>query len=109
MNHIERYYTNQAGSGGVGPVFVGRPQRGYGIGSLFAGLFRYAIPILKPLLVKGAKAVGKAVLKRVSNRISDNARPVKRLKAKRRVIRKKQGKQTNKTSAGLKGPLNSII
>jgi len=109
MNHIERYYINQAGSGGVGPVFVGRPQRGYGIGSLFAGLFKYAVPILKPLLAKGAKAVGKAVLKRVSNQIAGNTPPVKRLRGKRRIIRKKRGKQTNRNLAQSKAPSNSVI
>ena len=38
----------------AGPVY----QRGHGIGSLFRGLFRYAMPFIK----QGAKAVGRQAL-----------------------------------------------
>jgi hypothetical protein len=52
------YYHNQIGSG-ISEVFRGREhQRGHGIGSIFTGLFRLA----KPLLMKGARAVGKQAL-----------------------------------------------
>jgi len=103
MSHIERYYINQAG-GGIGPVFAGRPQRGYGIGSLFAGLFKYAVPILKPLLAKGAKTVGRAVLKRVASQIAGNTSSTKRSRGKRKITR-----QTKQTNRRVKAPLNSVI
>ena len=53
----EQYYLNQAKQmGGNLPAFHGaRSQRGYGLGSIFKGLFRFAIPHLK----QGAKALGK--------------------------------------------------
>ena len=42
----EDYYANQ--SGGEMPVFMGgRHQRGHGLGNFFAGLKRFAIPLLK--------------------------------------------------------------
>ena len=53
----EQYYLNQAGNGY--PVFAGsRMQRGYGLGSIFSGLFKAATPLLK----RGAKALGKQAL-----------------------------------------------
>ena len=53
------YYLNQAGYG-VGPVFQGqRFQRGYGLGGFFASLFRSAVPMLK----RGAKVAGRALLR----------------------------------------------
>ena len=53
----EQYYLNQAKQmGGNLPAFHGaRSQRGYGLGSIFKGLFRWATPHLK----QGAKALGK--------------------------------------------------
>ncbi len=42
------------------PIYQGRRrQRGYGLGSVFSSLFRKATP----LLLKGAKSVGKQLLK----------------------------------------------
>jgi hypothetical protein len=42
------------------PVFVGiRYQRGHGLGSIFGGLFKAAMPLLK----KGAKTLGREALK----------------------------------------------
>ena len=53
------YYLNQAGYGNV-PVFQGqRFQRGYGLGGFFASLFRSAVPMLK----RGAKVAGRALLR----------------------------------------------
>jgi hypothetical protein len=50
------YYLEQAGSG---VVFRGTPnQKGHGLGKIFGGLFRAAIPLLK----SGAKAVGKQAI-----------------------------------------------
>jgi hypothetical protein len=48
------YYKPQAGKGY--PVFAGRRyQRGHGLGSIFGGLFKAAMPLLK----KGAKTLGR--------------------------------------------------
>ena len=52
------YYIHQAGK--RYPVFAGRRyQRGHGLGSIFDGLFKAAMPLLK----KGAKTLGREVLK----------------------------------------------
>ena len=52
------YYIHQAGKGY--PVFAGRRyQRGHGLGSIFGGLFKAAMPLLK----KGAKTLGREALK----------------------------------------------
>ena len=51
------YHIHQAGKGY--PVFAGRYQRGHGLGSIFGGLFKAAITLLK----KGAKTLGHEVLK----------------------------------------------
>lgn len=58
-NHsYEDYYVRQVGDGL--PVFVGaRVQRGHGLGSLFGGLIRSAMPLIK----RGALALGKGALK----------------------------------------------
>lgn len=70
-NHklFEGYYLNQAKQkGGSLPVFQGgRYQRGYGLGSIFKGLFRWAVPRLK----QGAKALGKKALKTGVNVVQD--------------------------------------
>ena len=61
-NHklYEEYYLNQAKQkGGNLPAFHGaRFQRGFGLGSIFKGLFRWAVPHLK----QGAKMLGKKAL-----------------------------------------------
>ena len=61
-NHklYEEYYLNQAKQkGGNLPAFHGaRFQRGYGLGSIFKGLFRWGIPHLQ----QGAKVLGKKAL-----------------------------------------------
>ena len=56
----EEYYLNQAKQkGGNLPVFHGaRFQQGYGLGSTFKGLFRWAMPHLQ----QGAKVLGKKAL-----------------------------------------------
>ena len=52
------YYTHQAGKGY--PVFAGRRyRRRHGLGSIFGGLFKAAMPLLK----KGAKTLGREALK----------------------------------------------
>ena len=61
-NHkfYEQYYVDQAKQKGRNlPAFHGaRFQRGYGLGSIFRGLFRWAIPHLQ----QGAKVIGKKAL-----------------------------------------------
>ena len=52
------YYIHQAGKGY--PVFAGkRYQRGHRLGSIFGGLFKAAMPLLK----KGAKTIEREALK----------------------------------------------
>ena len=61
-NHklYEQYYLDQAKQkGGNLPAFHGtRFQRGYGLGSMFKGLFRWAVPHLQ----QSAKMLGKKAL-----------------------------------------------
>ena len=61
-NHklYEEYYLNQVNQkGGKLPAFQGaRFQRGYGLGSIFRGLFRWAVPHLK----QHAEMLGKKAL-----------------------------------------------
>ena len=56
----EEYYLNQAKQkGGNLPTFHGsRFQQGYGLGSIFKGLFRWAMPHLQ----QGAKVLGEKAL-----------------------------------------------
>ncbi len=54
----ENYYGSQVGRGM--PVFVGAPvQRGHGLGNLFSGLVRVAMPLVK----SGVKALAKQGMK----------------------------------------------
>ena len=80
MNYND-YYTRQAG--GALPYFVGaRVQRGHGLGSLFGGLIRSAMPLIK----RGAVALGKGALK-TGLRIADDVMSGQNIKtaAKRRA------------------------
>lgn len=62
------YYMNQVGHGG--PVYAGtRVQRGSGLGNIFGGMIRAAIPILK----RGAKTLGKSAVKTGMRVVSDIA------------------------------------
>jgi hypothetical protein len=67
MDSLADFYIHQGGGGGserqdelFGPVYVGSPyvQRGHGIFSFLAGIFR----ALKPLAIRGAKALGREAL-----------------------------------------------
>jgi hypothetical protein len=74
MDPLTAYYVNQGGGrldDYIGPMYVGSPniQQGKGLGSFLAGLFR----IVKPVLVSGAKSLGKAALTTGANIISDIA------------------------------------
>ena len=67
-------YYKQQGQGL--PYFQGRHyQQGFGIGSVLAGLFRSAIPLIKktalPILKKSAKVLGKEALSAGSNILKD--------------------------------------
>ena len=54
------YYLKQVGNGFHLPVYGGaRIQRGSGLGNIFSGLWRAAVPLLK----RGAKAVGKRAVR----------------------------------------------
>ena len=80
MNYNE-YYARQAGS--ALPYFAGAQyQRGHGLGSLFGGLLRSAMPLIN----RGAVALGKGALK-TGVRTADDVMSGQRIKkaAKRRV------------------------
>ena len=70
-NHklYEQYYVDQAKQkGGNLPAFHGaRFQRGYGLGSIFKGLFRWAMPHLQ----QGAKVIGRKALQTGANVAQD--------------------------------------
>lgn len=64
------YYHNQAfNSGGTGPYFIGsyNYQRGSGIGSFFASIFRY----FKPIIASGVRSLGKEALSTGSKILTD--------------------------------------
>lgn len=70
MNFYDAYYSAQSGGGGRGVtnIYVGsRGQRGHGVGSFLAGLFRRALPFL----AKGARAVGREALRAGMNVLDD--------------------------------------
>jgi hypothetical protein len=60
---LVQYYRRQAGRGreNIGPIYSTPPfiQRGHGLGSILAGLFRTR----RPILWSGAKSVGKEAFK----------------------------------------------
>ena len=62
MGSLAEYYIRQGGriDDEIGPVYVSSPyvQRGHGIGSFLAGLFR----IVKPVAIRGARALGREAL-----------------------------------------------
>ena len=70
-NHkfYQQYYVDQAKqTGGNLPAFHGaRFQRGYGLGSIFKDLFRWAMPHLQ----QGAKVIGKKALQTGVNVVQD--------------------------------------
>ena len=84
MDRYQEYFNRQVGGGytggemvrgghrldgGVGRIYVGSPyQRGHGgIGSFLAGVFRRVLP----LFTRGARAVGKEVVRSGMNIMSD--------------------------------------
>ena len=101
MNYND-YYARQAG--GALPYFAGAQyQRGHGLGSLFGGLLRSAMPLIK----RGAVALGKGALK-TGVRIAGDVLSGQNIKtaAKRRVtdalltgLRPPPGKRIKRPSA----------
>lgn len=62
------YYAHQAMTGGGGDYYAGFPnQKGHGIGSLFSGLMRF----VRPLLMRGAKFLGKKAVSTGTKIFSD--------------------------------------
>ena len=91
MNYND-YYARQAG--GSLPYFAGAQyQRGHGLGSLFGGLLRSVMPLLK----RGAVDLGRGALK-TGARIADDVLSGQNIKtaAKRRV--------TDAVLSGLRAP-----
>ena len=86
------YYLHQAGSGY--PVYAGsRVQKGHGLGSVFGGLFKAAMPLLK----KGAKTLGREALRRRGARKErQTSRPVETENGRKRSG--KQGHRIRRTS-----------
>ena len=77
MDPLVQYYLHQAGrgysggKGGIGSIYSVpiTNQRGYGIGSFFAGLWR----MVKPILWSGAKTVGRETLRTGGKILTDMA------------------------------------
>ena len=80
MDPLMRLYFHQAGHGarsrgkhdGIGPIYAAPPflQRGYGIGSFLAGLWR----MVRPVLWSGAKTVGRETLRTGGDVLTDIVR-----------------------------------
>ena len=67
-DHYKQYYLKQATQKGGGPYFAGRLfQKGAGIGSIFASLFKRALPFLS----RASNHIGKAALKTGANVLAD--------------------------------------
>ena len=90
MDQIERYYLEQAGGGGN--YYIGRYQKGHGIGSLFSALYRTGLPLIKPLIkpliARGIKAVGQHVLTKATESLVSSSKPKKRKTPKRLTKRR---------------------
>ena len=70
MAHIAEYYVKQAQTGSGMNYFAGSSsQKGAGIGSVLAGLFRNIFPFLK----EGAASVGREALRAGSHILADAA------------------------------------
>jgi hypothetical protein len=63
------YYLNQAGHGNAAYYRGSRVQRGFGFGSIFSRLFRFAMPLIK----RGAVHVGEALARTGANVAADAA------------------------------------
>ena len=92
------YYLHQAGSGY--PVYAGsRVQKGHGLGSVFGGLFKAAMPLLK----KGAKTLGREALRTGLN-IAGDVVQGKNVKQAAQSRLKMAGKDLVNKAIGYAGP-----
>jgi hypothetical protein len=68
FHHDHYYHTlkNQIGHGI--PVFHGSRQRGAGIGSIFGGIAKYALPLLMKYIVPHAKTAATSVISDLVNK-----------------------------------------
>ena len=109
--HYKQYYINQALQKGGGPYFAGRLfQKGAGIGSIFASLFKRALPFLS----SASSQIGKVALKTGANVLADTVSGQRfqdslknRLREsgrelKRNAINKLQSTLASQTGAGKK-------
>ena len=110
-DHYKQYYLNQALQKGGGPYFAGRLfQKGSGIGSIFASLFKRALPFLS----RASNHIGKVALKTGANVLADTVSGERfqdslknRVKEsgrqlKRDAINKLQNTLTSQTGSGRK-------
>ena len=73
--NYERYYHNQCGLGADLPMYGGVPmQRGHGLGNILRGVFKAAVPIVMPLLKRGAQKLGNVALNTGKNVVADIVR-----------------------------------
>ena len=109
--HYKQYYINQALQKGGGPYFAGRLfQKGAGIVSIFASLFKRALPFLS----SASSQIGKVALKTGANVLADTVSGQRfqdslknRLREsgrelKRNAINKLQSTLASQTGAGKK-------
>jgi hypothetical protein len=68
FHHDHYYHTlkNQIGSGI--PVFHGARQRGGGIGSIFGGIAKYALPLIAKYILPHAKTAATNVISNIVNK-----------------------------------------
>lgn len=86
MDPLAEYYIRKGGGGGhideaIGPVYVSGAylQRGHGLGSFLAGLFR----MIRPVAIRGARALGREAIHagaQILTDIRDNKDPDTRVK-----------------------------
>ena len=107
-DHYYAYYVKQAG-GEIGPIYTAsyRIQRGRGIGSFLAGLWRFA----RPLIFSGLKAVGKEATSAGASALADlGTKPVREIlrnrlsEAKDNLKRKATEKLKSMSGEGLRIP-----
>ena len=87
-----QYYLHQVGRGwhgGIGPIYLVPPflQRGHGLGSFLSGLFR----VVRPVLWRGIKAVGRDTLRTGGRILSDLADNTAGVVKPRHIIAKHVG------------------
>lgn len=101
VKDFENFYVNQAGNGI--PYYQGQPfQKGYGIGGWFKRLFRTALPFI----TKGAKSVGKEVLRtgtQIANDLLDGRNIKESAELRARETGRKLAKKAVKTADDMLG------